>query len=362
MSQYKSLVGCILLALSVVNASPVHLDIKEASIARVQRMKRNKALYNNHLGKRDGTVIAVPIPPAYTTTIYTDDGSTEYDVAVDTGSPVTWIGADPKNPYVKGRSSQPTGKTFKLHYADGPFVGMEYIDSIMLETTESSDPLIIDNQSIGVATLVTNFPRLLDVVDNLYRQGSIKYASFGIYFTPQNDKVVGEITFGYCNEAVITSGLTYVPITNVPPASNYWGVDGYFMYGGRTILNPASGVIDTGNNAITIPKDAILAYQSATGATMSSDGWLIITQEQYDGLETLTIFIGGQSYDLSPNAQIQPRRLPSSPIRLVVLENPAVEIDFALGHPFVQRYYVLFNETSSQIGFASTHNTGSTTN
>ncbi|KAG6327657.1 hypothetical protein ID866_11432, partial [Astraeus odoratus] len=203
------------------------------------------------------------------------------DVAIDTGGSYTWVGADPKNPYVKGRSGRPTGQKIEIDYASGPFEGMEYIDSIILETTASSDALIIHGQSIGVATEVTGFPSILDgvlglgrneasslrsldgnriptVVDNLYRQGSIRYASFGVYFIPQNDRGIGEITFGYCNEAVITSGLSYVPITNVPPASNYWGIDASFMYGGRNILNPTTGVIDTGSNAISIHKGKYL--------------------------------------------------------------------------------------------------------
>ncbi|KAG6330125.1 hypothetical protein ID866_8963 [Astraeus odoratus] len=356
-----SLVGCILLALSVVNASPAHSDADEIPLVHVPSTNIARGPYNNQLEKRDGAIVVVRIQGVYATTIYTNDGSVEYDIVVDTGSSYTWVGADPKNP------------------AD------EYIDSIILETTTSSDALVIDNQSIGAATLVPDLPRMLDgvlglgrhedsslrgpdgnkiptVLDNLYRQGSIRYAVFGVYFIPLNDRGVGEITFGYCNEAVITSGLTYVPITNVPPESDYWGIDASFMYGSRTIVNPTSGIVDTGSNAISIPTDAVLAYQSAIGATVTSQGWLTVSLDQYDNLQILSIIIGGQSYDLSPNAQIHPRASLASPIMLVVVESTDGKESFILGHPFVQRYYVTFNLTSSQIGFASTHNTESITN
>ncbi|KAG6332508.1 hypothetical protein ID866_6578, partial [Astraeus odoratus] len=128
-----------------------------------------------------------------------------------------------------------------------------------------------------------------------------------------------------------------------------------------TILNPTSGTIDTGCPAIVIRADAVLAYQSATGAIVGPQGWLTISQDQYNHLQPLSIIIGGHPYDLSPNAQIHPRPTIGSPIRLVVLGANA-RYDFTLGHPFIQRYYVVFNATGSQIGFASTRYTGSTNN
>ncbi|KAG6334066.1 hypothetical protein ID866_5016 [Astraeus odoratus] len=382
----KSPVGFILLALFVVNASCVHVGIEKMPLAHVPGAERAKALYSNQLEKRDGSIITVRLEDYYITTIYTDDGSAEYDVIVDTGSPLTWVGAGPKNPYIQGHSGWPTGQELRIVYAAGEFEGRGYIDSIILETRAGSEPLTINSQFMGSATLVTNFPALIDgilglgrnveswmrgpdgnlistIFESLYTQGAIKYAAFGIYFIPLNDKGVGEITFGYCNEAVITSALSYAPITSVPPASSMWGIYGAFMYDGRTILNPTSGIIDTGAPTISIPKDATLAYMSATGAIQGSDGWLTIGLEQYDSLQILSIIIGGQSYDFSPNAQIKPRATLASPIKLVINVIPDnYGLGFVLGHPFMQRYYVFFNATSSQIGFASTHNTASTTN
>ncbi|KAG6330194.1 hypothetical protein ID866_8893 [Astraeus odoratus] len=307
------------------------------------------------------------------------------DVIVDTGSSLTWVGADPKNPYAIGPSGRYTGKELTINYHRGKFEGVEYIDSIILETSAGSDALVINAQAVGVAVQVTDFSSLLDgilglgrkeasalrgadgnpiptAVDNLYAQGTIKCAAFGVYFIPLNDRGVGEITFGYYNEAVITSGLSYVPITNVPPASNSWGIDGSIAYGGQTILSLMSGVIDTGSMVIGMVIDSALEYLSATGATMDSEGWLTISLEQYNNLQTLSIIIGGQSYDLSPNAQICARATLSSPIKLVVAGAFDSRWGFTLGHPFIQRYYIVFNATGSQIGFASTHNTWSTTN
>ncbi|KAG6330602.1 hypothetical protein ID866_8486 [Astraeus odoratus] len=263
------------------------------------------------------------------------------------------------------------------NYPSAIFEGTLYIDSVMLETSASSqDDLTITSQTIGVAARVTKFPRLLDgilglgrreassitdqdgnrippVWENLYAQGTIKYPAFGIYFLPHNVPGVGEISFGYYNEDVITSGLNYVPMTKVPPASNYWGIDASVIYGGNTILNPTAGIIGSGY--------AVAEYQLTTGATLDHDGDLTISLYQYENLQTLSIIIGGQSYDLTPNAQIWPRATPTSLITLVVSVS-SDRLDLVLGHPFIQCYYVVFNATSFQIGFSSTRYTASTTN
>ncbi|KAG6332509.1 hypothetical protein ID866_6579 [Astraeus odoratus] len=381
----KSLVAFILLSLFIFSASPIHLGMQEMPLPRVLGTKSTKALHNNHLGKRDGSIIVVRIGHFYTTTIYTSDGSAEYDVIIDSGSALTWVGADPNNPYVQGPSSRPLNKDITVVYARGRFEGKAYTDSITLETQAGSDPLTVNSQFIGQATLAAGFPNLLDgilglgrkeasgmrdkdgnpfptVLDNLYTQGSIRHAAFGVYFIPVNDMGVGEITFGYTNDAVITSGLNYVPITNVPPASNGWGIDGSVMYDGRLILNPTSGIVDTGGPTISMYTDAIMAYRTATGANVDPQGWLTITQAQYNSLQILSVIIGGNSYDLSPNAQIYPRPTSGSPIRLIIGGISHTRWGFSLGHPFIQRYYVVFNATSSQIGFASTRFTGSTNN
>ncbi|KAG6332579.1 hypothetical protein ID866_6514 [Astraeus odoratus] len=117
---------------------------------------------------------------------------------------------------------------------------------------------------------------------------------------------------------------------------------------------------------MSVRGDAVSAYQSMTGAiidTSDKTRRLTITPDQYNNLQTLTFVIGDQSYDLSPNAQIFARSSPNSQIFLVVRSSrPNAREDFSLGSPFFQRYYVVFNSSSSQIGFSSHLYTYSTTN
>ncbi|KAG6330487.1 hypothetical protein ID866_8601, partial [Astraeus odoratus] len=104
-------------------------------------------------------------------------------------------------------------------------------------------------------------------------------------------------------------------------------------------------------------------YTLATGGIIHSPGRVIITQDQYNNLQTLYFFIGGQYYHLSPNAQIHPRSFLNSQIWLAIqLPSPNFSLDFSLGIPFIQRYYVVLDSGNNQIGFASHIYTDSITN
>lgn len=55
------------------------------------------------------------------------------------------------------------------------------------------------------------------------------------------------------------------------------------------------------------PPDAYSAYQTATGATVDeTTGLLTVTKDQYDTLENISFYIGGEGFILTPNAQIWP--------------------------------------------------------
>ncbi|KAG6332676.1 hypothetical protein ID866_6413 [Astraeus odoratus] len=251
-------------------------------------------------------------------------------------------------------------------YSTAQYSGRGYKDTIILRPFGDADVLTINDQAIGSTIFAAGLPSssmdgvlglgltgeasardlqgrpIPTVVDNLHNQGIISSAVLGVYCVPQNSGGFGHLAFGNYIDDVITSRVNYVPITRTSPSCNYWGVDAYFTYSRRTILRPTSGIIDTGTNAIHVPHEAFVAYYEAIGvAEADPANWVTITQDQYNNLQTLSIIIGGQSYDLNPNAQILPR------------------IDFWIGHPFIQRYYVVLNTTSSQVGFASTYYTNS---
>ncbi|KAG2096530.1 acid protease [Suillus discolor] len=325
----------------------------------------------------------------YTADIGVGSPATYYTVLVDTGSSNTWIGAN--KAYEKTSTSQDTGNTFSVQYGDNSYVsGEEYTDTVTL----NSD-LVIDNQSIGVASkysgmgnldgllglgpvdltddTVSNTDEVATVTDNLYKQGTISSEVLGVFFTPaSSDDSSGELTFGGYDASKITGDVSYVPITSQSPASEYWGIDQSIRYGSTPILDETAGIVDTGTTLILISSDAFDKYQSATGATFDETvGLLQISSDQYTKLSSLYFTIGGVTYELTPNAQIWPRSLNTAVggttdgIYLVVGSTGSPSgsgLDFTNGYCFLERFYSVFDTTNSRVGLATTAYTDATTN
>ncbi|KAG1834252.1 acid protease [Suillus variegatus] len=325
----------------------------------------------------------------YTADIGVGSPATYYTVLVDTGSSNTWIGAN--KAYEKTSTSQDTGNTFSVQYGDNSYAsGEEYTDTVTL----NSD-LVIDNQSIGVASkysgmgslngilglgpvdltddTVSNTDEVAAVTDNLYKQGTISSEVLGVFFTPaSSDDSSGELTFGGYDASKITGDVSYVPITSQSPASAYWGIDQSISYGSTPILDETAGIVDTGTTLILIASDAFDKYQAATGATFDETvGLLQISSYQYTKLSSLYFTIGGVTYELTPNAQIWPRSLNTAVggttdgIYLVVSSTGSPSgsgLDFTNGYCFLERFYSVFDTTNSRVGFATTAYTDATTN
>ncbi|KAG1891615.1 acid protease [Suillus fuscotomentosus] len=329
----------------------------------------------------------------YTADIGVGNPATYYTLSVDTGSSNTWIGAN--KAYEKTVTSQDTGNTFYVAYGDESgkkkyASGEEYIDTVTL----NSD-LVIDNQSIGVASstsigdgvdgllgvgpvgltrgTVSNTDEVATVTQNLYMQGTISSEVLGVFFAPASSSdSSGELTFGGYDASKITGDVSYVSITSTSPASTYWGIDQSISYGDTPILDETAGIVDTGTTLILIATDAFNKYQSATGATFNEEvGLLQISSDQYDQLSPLYFAIGGVTYELTPNAQIWPRSLntavggDANSIYLVIADNGSPSgsgLDFTNGYCFLQRFYSVYDTTNSRVGFATTQYTDATTN
>ncbi|KAG2109115.1 acid protease [Suillus cothurnatus] len=331
-----------------------------------------------------------------TGTIYTADigvGSpaTYYTLLVDTGSSLTWLGAN--KPYKQTTTSLDTHNQFNIAYAGGSSVfGEEYTDTITLNSN-----LVITHQSIGVASassaskmggldgilglgpidltqdIVTNTYEVATVTDNLYAQNTISSEVLGVFFAPaSSDDSGGELTFGGYDASKITGDISYVSITSTSPANTYWGIDQSISYGSTPIMTETAGIVDTGSTLILIASDAFDKYKSATGATLDKSTELLkISSEQYNQLSSLYFIIGGVTYELTPNGQIWPRSLNSAMggtadgIYLVISSTGSSSgsgLDFTNGYCFLERFYSVYDTTNSRVGFATTEYTYATTN
>ncbi|KAJ6561817.1 acid protease [Mycena capillaripes] len=327
----------------------------------------------------------------YTISVGVGSPPTDYTLLIDTGSSNTWVGAG--KAYTPTSTSTDTRNTVNVSYGSGSFTGTEFIDQVTL-----GPDLVIQEQSIGVSSQATGFndvdgilgigpadltsgtvqstSTVPTVTDNLFQQGTIPTESIGISYTPSTsgtDIANGELTFGGTDSSKFTGDISFVPITQTSPASNYWGIDQSVTYGTDTqILNLTAGIVDTGTTLLLLATDAFQAYQQATGATADqTTGLLTVTDSQFADMQSLFFQIGDQTLELTPNAQIWPRALNSTlggdedKIYLITADlgsNSGSGLDFIDGFGFLQRFYSVFDTTNSQVGFATTEFTDATTN
>ncbi|KAH9889765.1 acid protease [Cubamyces lactineus] len=326
----------------------------------------------------------------YTASVGVGNPATQYTLLIDTGSSNTWVGAD--KAYRPSSSSKSTGQSVQVSYGSGSFSGTEYTDTVTL-----SSSLVIQNQSIGVASSAQGFQGVdgilgigpVDltegtvsgnqpvptVTDNLFAQGTIESDSIGIFYQPTTDSgaLNGELSFGSVDSSKITGDVTFTPITSTQPASLYWGIDQQVSYGSdTTLLSGNPGIVDTGTTLLLLATDAFQAYQRATGAKMdNATGLLTITQEQFDALQSLFFTIGGTTFELTANAQIWPRAQNATiggedgKIYLVAADlgtSSGQGLDFINGFVFLQRFYSVYDTGNSQVGLATTPFTTAETN
>ncbi|KAG2355482.1 aspartic peptidase A1 [Suillus spraguei] len=328
------------------------------------------------------------------------DRPTFYRLIVNTGSAITWIGAD--TAYRPNGAAFNTGLPLRMTYPNSFFAGILFADTFKI-----TDGHTIESMAIGVATAETRGVRfdgmlgigprslsrgsiptqpermLATVTERLFTDQSISWPLVALFFKPSTADLVdlddGRLVFGDENPGFgdeypgfNIGNIGYTPRTASMPASTYWGIDQSIVYGNTEILQFTSGIVDSGVTFISIASDAYDRYKTATGANLDPrNGMLWITPKQYRFLWPLQFHIGEQIYNLSPNGQIWPRWLnyriggTGDGLYLVIknLRRPTGSgIDFALGYVFLQRFYSVYDVLNSRVGFATTPYTDATTN
>ncbi|KAG2366359.1 aspartic proteinase [Suillus spraguei] len=383
----------LLLVLSITG-SPVEVRNSPITLPLIKRLNFSNATINlvQHDKARVAALRDYNIHGRHAESISTRLGFDEYIVAfgvgspprtynliVDTGSSVTWIGAS--TPYVPTSSSVSTGQ----RGAVASFSGTLFLDTVTLGggLTITKYPLAVASTSrnvkydgilgIGLQELTINtlennnsptdtYPTFTDY---LVKADAIDQNLVGIFFQPITedlDTYVGELAFGEPDYTKLTSEIIYTAVTAVLPSANYWGIDQSITYGTTDILFPTAGVVDTGSTFISIASDAYGRYRAATGATPDqATGLLRITSDQYDALQPLDFHIDNKILSLTRNAQIWPRQC----IYLIITDmgrDTGYKLDFITGYTFMQRFYTVLDGYNFWIGFATTPFTDATTN
>jgi saccharopepsin len=102
------------------------------------------------------------------------------------------------------------------------------------------------------ANTVTGVNTVPTVSDSLFAQGAIQNEVVGTFFEPSSIGSNGELTFGGVDTSKTTSDVAFVPVTTTSPASTFWGIDQSIDYGGQSILDTTSGIVDTGTTLILL--------------------------------------------------------------------------------------------------------------
>ncbi|KAF8330509.1 aspartic peptidase domain-containing protein [Amanita rubescens] len=403
----KTLLSTLLLAI-VVAANPVptleshvklslsrHLNVTGVLNILKHDQARARHLVAKATGQLDlqSTATSEPITNdavIYAAAVGVGNPTTTYNLIVDTGSSNTWVGAG--TAYTTTSTSVKTKDAVAVSYGSGSFSGTEYTDTITLGS------LVLDKQSIGVASSssgFTGFDGILGigpadltrgtlspdtgttiptVTDTAFSEKKISTHCVSVSFQPATENSVqnGELMWGGIDSTKYTGSIHFANVTSTYPASYYWGIDESITYGTTTILSSTAGIVDTGTTLVLIATDAFNRYQKATGSTAdSATGLLKITTSQYNALKPLSFHINGQTFSLSPNAQIWPRSLNSAiggtagSIYLIVGDIGTISglgLDFINGYTFLERYYTTYDTTNQRIGFAATPYTSATTN
>ncbi|KIM73461.1 hypothetical protein PILCRDRAFT_829133 [Piloderma croceum F 1598] len=366
-------------------------NIADADRARAKNFQSLGPANKGGQNKRAASILATNQAASYTVDVGIGTPPTKYTLLIDTGSSNTWVGAG--KAYVPTRSSKDTGEKVTVSYGSGSFSGEEFTDTVTL-----SPHLVIAKQSIGVASTSKGFQNVDGIIgigpvdltigtlspstsqtiptvtDNLFSKGAIREHLVSVAYAPTIAEGVqnGELTFGGIDLTRFVGEITFVPITQTSPASNFWGIDQSITYGSTPILSSTAGIVDTGTTLTLIASDAFATYQKATGGVPdSATGLLKITSAQYSALRDLHFKVGPRTFSLTPNAQIWPRALntfiggTADSIYLIVADigTPSGQgLDFINGYTFLERFYSVYDTANKRVGLAATCQTDAWTN
>ncbi|KAG2071324.1 aspartic peptidase A1 [Suillus decipiens] len=345
---------------SMLNFSNGTINLVGHDKARIQALRdpsmrgqrlTNFPLINNYVGY--SIPVGIGKPPR------------TYYLLLDSATANTWVRA---SSYVLTSTSFCTGQPVGVTYAGGFFSGIEYLDYVTsFGVAQRSAGFDSYDGMLGIGPVALSIRSLRDlptepiptITDTLYGQGTISEDVYGIFFQPYIGLSTGQITFGGTDSTKYNGDILYVPVTNTPLASRYWGVDQSIMYGHTEILARTA--------------EAYEWYKAATGAEYDPvTQLLVISDDEYSALQELYFNIGPQTYTLTRNAQIWPRSLNTrigsrrpNAIYLIVRDigTPfGSGLDFMNGYVFMQRFYTAYDATNRRVGFATTLFTQATTN
>merc|ERR1719362_2443694 len=202
---------------------------------------------------------------------------------------------------------------------------------------------------MGLALSTLSRNNDFSIIRQLASRHLLKQPVFSVFLSEQEDES-SEVTFGDAVKEHMASELFWVPLTGV---SGYWEVrieDITLNDRKQNVCQDCRVAVDTGTSMLAGPSP--IMSQLRRLLNVGSDC------SNYDQLSKLGFIIGGRILSLNPSDYVS-RTQCGCRLSLMDLDipPPAGPI-FIFGIPFLQRYYTVYDEPNSRVGFAVAQHKG----
>ncbi|XP_062973204.1 cathepsin D [Elgaria multicarinata webbii] len=306
----------------------------------------------------------------------------KFTVVFDTGSSNLWvpsihchlldIACMLHHKYDSSKSSTyvKNGTDFAIHYGTGSLSGY------LSQDTVSIGDIFVKNQLFGEATKEPGitfiaakfdgicgmaFPKIsvnkvLPFFDNVMQQQLVDRNIFSFYLNRDpTASPGGELLLGGVDPKYFSGEMAWVNVTR----KAYWQihVDKVNIGNSLSVCNDGcEAIVDTGTSLITGPTEEIKKVQKAIGAKPIIKGQYILDCEKLSSLPVVSLVLGGNSYDLTPDqyalkVTVQGETLCMSGFSGLDVPPPGGPL-WILGDVFIGPYYTAFDRDNDSVGFA----------
>jgi len=254
------------------------------------------------------------------------------------------------------------GKSFKLNYGDGSSVkGDQYIDNVTIagftadrqtfgSATQYTYPLH-DNECTADGVLGLGYPSIADfgadpLFASLVRQGSLINPTFSLKLTSSG----AEMYVGGANSMLYKGDITYTPVTD----PGFWQVSiDDVRVNGEIILKNVPAIFDTGASYIFGGWEQVSKLYRPLGGTLDDRGDFGFYYLPCDSVPTVSFTFDDTMFVIPPEFLILGPDEEGSPncFGAIVAERESVGF-WAIGIPFLQGIYTVFDYNTFQVGFA----------
>ncbi|KAG0327112.1 hypothetical protein BGZ99_008327 [Dissophora globulifera] len=370
-------ISLALVALAVVNASPVSVKRAENAPQLTIPLKRNvgapRTTFDKNIdelleGEALDSIALQDQFDQFSVTVAIGTPPKEFELIVDTASQDTWVIAPEcasdacKNRTVynpdDSTSVEKEYRPFSLTFGDGGIAsGDVYTDTVTVSAAT------VDRQSFGSATslktptfdlkgdgilgLPASDRRNPSFFDNAFEAGSVSEYIFSLYMPRKGE---GELLLGGYNTTRFTGNLTYLPIA----FTMLWQVTIDDMaYRNRSLGISLKTTVETATSLIRLDRKSInTLYAAIPGAKrLSPTRWTI----PCDKVADFTLSMGGVAFKIPGSSITQGPLTEGSKFCLSAIAGGAKTGYASLGLAFLENYYTVFDKanTPPRIGFAT---------